>query len=262
MNGSAGMRVQTSKPTVQPGNLCGYSPTEPLAYGVPAPLTLILETSTPHASLGLADGAGRFSETGFQSDRNHNALLFEPLAELIDGKDPAEISLVLVGSGPGSYSGTRVGIAAAQGVAMVSGCLTVAVPSILAVPSVGEDPARECLAIGDARRGTYWTAWMNGAGLSDTPSLTDHAGLLEQLESAVARQCPVVSLETPDRFNLPGELADCVRVEIPTARGLWQAWQRADAATRDAWSAVPPQPIYLKPPHITAPKRPWLAPSP
>ncbi|MBN8456827.1 MAG: tRNA (adenosine(37)-N6)-threonylcarbamoyltransferase complex dimerization subunit type 1 TsaB [Verrucomicrobia bacterium] len=233
----------------------------PLAYGVPAPLTLVLETSTPHASLGLADGIGGFTGTGFQSDRNHNALLFGPLAELIEGKDPEEIGLVLVGSGPGSYSGTRVGIAAAQGVAMVSGCQTVAVPSMLAVPSVEEDPGRECLAIGDARRGTYWTAWMNGTGLADDPSLTDHAGLLEILETAVARQCPVVSLEPPDRFNLPDGLAGFVRVEIPTARGLWRAWQRADAATREAWSAVPPQPIYLKPPHITAPKRPWLAPS-
>ena len=132
---------------MQPGDLCSYSAGVSVASGVPASLTLVLETSTPHASLGLADGAGGFSETGFQSDRNHNALLFGPLAELLAEKDPAEIGLVLVGSGPGSYSGTRVGIAAAQGVAMVSGCRTVAVPSILAVPSVEEDPGRECLAV-------------------------------------------------------------------------------------------------------------------
>ena len=232
-----------------------------VASGVPAPLTLVLETSTPHASLGLAGGIGGFSGTGFQSDRNHNALLFGPMAELLEEAGPSGIGLVLVGSGPGSYSGTRVGIAAAQGVAMVAGCKTVAVPSILAVPAVEEDPGRKCLAIGDARRGTYWTAWMNGAGLAEDPSLTDHAGLLTLLETAVTRQCPVVSLESADRFNLPGELSGCVRVEIPTARGLWQAWQRADAATRDGWAAMPPQPIYLKPPHITAPKRPWLAPS-
>ena len=241
--------------------MCGYSDISPLASGVPAPLTLVLETSTPHASLGLADNVGGFSGSGFQSDRNHNALLFGPLAELLEGKDPAEIGLVLVGSGPGSYSGTRVGIAAAQGVAMVAGCRTVAVPSILAVPSVEEDPGRECLAIGDARRGAYWAAWVNGAGMAEDPSLTDHAGLLEFLETAVARQCPVVSLEPPDRFKLPDGFSGCVRVEIPTAGGLWRAWQRAADATREAWSAVPPQPIYLKPPHITAPKRPWLAPS-
>lgn len=240
--------------------LCGYSGGLPLASAVPRLYTLVLETATSHASLGVAADAG-FSGREFQSDRNHNALLFGPLAELLEETGPSGIGLVLVGSGPGSYSGTRVGIAAGQGVAMVSGCRAVAMPSILAVPAVGEDPDRECLAIGDARRGTFWTVRMNGRGLLTEPELTEMDGLLEAVESAVDSRSPVVSLETPERFVLPGGLLSKVRVEIPTARGLWQAWQRADAATRDGWAAVPPQPIYLKPPHITAPKRPWLAPS-
>ena len=57
----------------------------------------------------------------FQSDRNHNAMLFEPLSDLLANGGANEVGLVLVGSGPGSYSGTRVGIAAAQGVAFGGG---------------------------------------------------------------------------------------------------------------------------------------------
>jgi tRNA threonylcarbamoyladenosine biosynthesis protein TsaB len=228
---------------------------------VPRLHTLILETATPHASLGLGTEDGGFSSREFQSDRNHNALLFAPLEELLAETGPSGIGLVLVGSGPGSYSGTRVGIAAAQGVAMVAGCRAVAVPSILALPSVAAVPGRECLAIGDARRGTFWTARMNDGGLLAEPALTDKDGLLESISRAAQTGTPVVSLEESDRFALEGGLAEMVRTEIPTAWGLWQAWRRADNATRDRWAAAPPQPIYLKPPHITEPKRSWLAPS-
>jgi tRNA threonylcarbamoyl adenosine modification protein YeaZ len=222
---------------------------------------LVLETATPHASLGLGTDDGGFSGRDFQSDRNHNALLFGPLSELLAEAGPTGIGLVLVGSGPGSYSGTRVGIAAAQGVAMVAGCRAVAVPSILALPSVATAPDRECLAIGDARRGTFWTARMNGGGLLAEPVLTDMAGLSDAITRAAQTTTPVVSLEAADRFPLEGRLSEVVRTETPTASGLWQAWRRADTATRERWAAAPPQPIYLKPPHITAPKRPWLAPS-
>lgn len=91
--------------------------------------TLILETSTPHASVALVSPDGQVEQRAFTGDRSHNAGIFQPLQELIGSLEPGSIGLVLVGSGPGSYSGTRVGIAAAQGVAIASGCPAVAVPS-------------------------------------------------------------------------------------------------------------------------------------
>src|SRR6478752_5854722 len=106
--------------------------------------TLVLETSTPRASLAAVESDGRLTQREFTSDRSHNAVLFSPLQELLGTRKTAEIGLVLVGSGPGSYSGTRVGIAAAQGVAIASGCPAVAVPSILAVPAAEGGGA--CLA--------------------------------------------------------------------------------------------------------------------
>jgi len=229
---------------------------------MPAPFTLVLETATPHASLGLAGPEALFTGLDFQSDRHHNALLFGPLTQLLEGLAPSDIGRVLVGSGPGSYSGTRVGIAAAQGVALAAACEAVAIPSLLAVPAVSGAPdGVECLFLGDARRGAFWTARTCGGEMAAAPTLTDSAGLVAQLEAAVAAGTMVVSLEAPDRFKLPTELAGSINQQVPTAAGLWQAWQRAEVATRGIWSAAPPQPIYLKPPHVTAPKRSWLVPS-
>ena len=218
--------------------------------------TLVLETSTPHASLASIGRDGRLELREFTSDRSHNAQMFSPLKELLDGRGEETIGLVLVGSGPGSYSGTRVGIAAAQGVAIAASCPAVALPSILAV--VSAEGGAACLAIGDARRGSYWTARIEHSCLLNEPELTDAGGLAEIVLEAVIAGIPVFSFEDPARFPLPPELRSQVRLEFPNAQRLWRAWQLTDPATRDQWTRAAPQPIYLKPPHITPAKRSWL----
>lgn len=215
---------------------------------------LVIETSTPHASIARGAADGLLEQRGFCSDRNHNALLFEPLRELLEkhGKP----SLVLVGSGPGSYSGTRVGIAAAQGVAIATSCPAVAVPSILAVSAAGN--GARCLSIGDARRGSFWTAEIGNFRLLEEPSLCDAAELERRIAKALADDLTVFSFEDSTRLPLADELLFQVKLEIPDAARLWSAWCGTDDATRAKWSAEIPQPLYLKPPHITPAKRPWL----
>jgi tRNA threonylcarbamoyl adenosine modification protein YeaZ len=216
-------------------------------------LTLVLETSTPHASIALVGPEGVLAQRGFCSDRNHNAMLFEPLQELLSG-GRREIGLVLVGSGPGSYSGTRVGIAAAQGVAIALGCPAVAVPSILAVcPAQGGAP---CLAIGDARRGSFWSARVENFQLTGAPVLCDARELDSIITQAAADGMAVFSFEDPARFPFAGDHG--VMLEFPDATRLWRAWSGTDEETRRQWTAEIPQPLYLKPPHITPGKRPPL----
>lgn len=218
------------------------------------PFSLVLETSTPCASIALVGPDGVPEQRTFCSDRNHNAQLFAPLEQLLHDNGRRNISLVLAGSGPGSYSGTRVGIAAAQGVAIAMGCPAVAVPSILAVPAA--DGGAACLAIGDARRGAFWSARVANFRLLDEPALCDAEGLAAVVAAAGAEGIQVFSFEDPGRFPLPDALTGLVRLEFPDAARLWQAWEKSDARTRAQWTAGIPQPLYLKPPHITPGKRP------
>ena len=226
---------------------------------MPGAFSLVLETSTSHASIALVAPDGALTQRGFVSDRNHNAMLFAPMEELLHGAARRRIGLVLAGSGPGSYSGTRVGIAAAQGVAIALACPAVAVPSILAVPSAENGAA--CLAIGDARRGGFWSARVEHFRLTGEPVLCDATGLTAIVAQAAAAGIAVFSFEDCGRFPLPDELKAIVRQEIPDATRLWQAWSRTDEPTRRLWSADIPQPLYLKPPHIT-PAKPlsWARP--
>ncbi len=206
---------------------------------------LIIETSTEAASVALAVDGEIVAEKGFVSDRRHNALLFGPLAEIVEIHGGKSFDAVLVGSGPGSYSGTRVGIAAAQGAALVAGCKAVAVPSILAVPKALT--GGKCLAVGDARRGSFWLAHIEEGRLLDGPILTDAIGL----DSAVGHaRASGVSVFSMDRFRDRE-----IPFALPTAIGLWQAWQNATPQDRAIWVGRAPQPIYLGPPHITASKK-------
>jgi tRNA threonylcarbamoyladenosine biosynthesis protein TsaB len=206
---------------------------------------LIIETSTEAASVALAVDGRIVAEKGFISDRRHNALLFGPLAEIVEIHGGKSFDAVLVGSGPGSYSGTRVGIAAAQGAALVAGCKAVSVPSILAVPEAltGEP----CLAVGDARRGSFWLAGIGGGQLLDGPNVTDEIGFDSAVELAIGKGSSVYCMDRISGKEIP--------YARPTAAGLWQAWQSASGQTRALWVSKIPQPIYLAPPHITASKK-------
>jgi tRNA threonylcarbamoyladenosine biosynthesis protein TsaB len=132
----------------------------------------------------------------------------------------------------------------------------VAVPSILAVPSAMNGAA--CLVIGDARRGSFWMARVENSDTPESPGLTDANGLVTGILAARDQGISVISFENPERFPLQDELKQLVRHEFPNAERLWQAWLAASLETRRRRMSQPPQPIYLKPPHITPAKRSWL----
>lgn len=213
------------------------------------PSILIIECSTPRATVALVD-AEEVQQRAFTSDRNHNAMLFEPLGQLLAGR--RDIERVLVGTGPGSYSGTRVGIAAAQGIGLAFGCPVVGVPSILAVPAA--ESGASCLAIGDARRGSYWTAAIHANELGREPQLCDADSLIRAISSAATCNTPIFAFEQAAQFPVE-ELQSLIRLEYPIASLLWKAWQNSSPQQRTAWQAEVAQPIYLKPPHITPGKR-------
>ena len=91
--------------------------------------------------------------------------------------------------------------------------------------------------------------------LTGAPELCDAQGLEEIVSRAAADGITVFSFEDPARFPLSDQPAVCVNLEFPDATRLWQAWLGTDEQTRQQWMGAIPQPLYLKPPHITPGKR-------
>lgn len=219
---------------------------------MPAFPILVLETSTPQASLVLARDAEARESAHFASDRNHNALLFGPLETLLAPLAPGDLRAVLIGTGPGSYSGTRVGIAAAQGVALVHGCHAIGIPSLVATATARE--STEALAVGDARRGSWWTARIRDGVLLEEPVLADKDTFLATVRAAIEAGQALFTFDPPARLGLPEDLAAAVRPESPDASRLLDAWLSWSDELRATYAELPPQPVYLKPPHVTEAK--------
>jgi tRNA threonylcarbamoyladenosine biosynthesis protein TsaB len=79
-------------------------------------MILAIDTSTAACTAALFDGSGNcVAKRDELIGRGHAERLAPMLAELLDGRDAQTI---LVGIGPGSFTGLRVGIAAAHGLAI------------------------------------------------------------------------------------------------------------------------------------------------
>ena len=94
---------------------------------------------------------------------------------------------------------------------------------------------------------------MENFRLIGEPALCDAHGLEAVVSQAAADGVAVFAFEDPARFSIAGN--DGVKLEYPDATRLWNAWSGTDVETRRKWSAEIPQPLYLKPPHITPGKR-------
>ncbi len=209
-------------------------------------MILALECSQPAASLCLANAEGRILyAANWQAERNHDAHLFPALQEAMDSLNGTPLSLILVGTGPGSYGGVRVALAAAVGIATVTGARTVAVGSWNALAAARGEQA--CI-MSDARRGGWTLRRPNG----DIEVLTT-----EELLTAQEGGARLFSIEPAEDLANRGIMVEAGGL-IPVAAGLVQTWLSLSPEQQAELAARAPEPIYVRPPHITAARRkPW-----
>lgn len=123
------------------------------------PLAVALETSTARPSLAARRGE-RLEEATLTGERPHASDLLPTLEALLArlGAAPAELASVVVGTGPGSYTGLRVGIATALGLARGAGAALRGVPSLEALAFGELDPGQSAAFLLDARQGELYLA--------------------------------------------------------------------------------------------------------
>jgi tRNA threonylcarbamoyladenosine biosynthesis protein TsaB len=130
-------------------------------------LTLAVDTTAEFGSIALADeddATGIREEVRVHAPQGFSQVLFGEIEALLkrQGVPLNEIELFAGASGPGSFTGVRVGLAAIKGLAEVLGKPVVAVSNLEALAEFGSTNARATII--DARRGEVYAALYDGAG--------------------------------------------------------------------------------------------------
>ena len=102
-------------------------------------LAVALETSARPSSIAAVRGRGDIVAHTLDGDRSHASDLLVELSALVSevGSERGALDLVICGTGPGSYTGLRVGMATALGLHRGAGAAIVGVPSFEAIARAG-----------------------------------------------------------------------------------------------------------------------------
>ncbi len=206
-------------------------------------LALDCSTSTGGVALARGEDAGNLRivrRMEFTAGKGRGGELFIALEQAMREVRSTDERLggIVVGMGPGSFSGVRQSIAAAVGLAASTGAWLGGVPSVVAV----RDPSRCYQVVGDARRGAFYhTAVQDGICVSGPELIPDAVALEARL--AQRPDWPVRVMETA----LPGGLLADAPITRIDAGGLF-------AVPRETHRPTPLEPIYLRPVSITLPK--------
>lgn len=127
-------------------------------------LTLALDTTTKAGSVAVMRGAQLLAVMHGDATRTHGERLPGEIERVLlaAGTMPGELQLLAVATGPGAFTGLRIGLAAMQGLAMVVGCPVVGVSALDALAAAAlEDADPMVLAVApwmDAQRGEVFAA--------------------------------------------------------------------------------------------------------
>jgi tRNA threonylcarbamoyl adenosine modification protein YeaZ len=141
-----------------------FQATATTGYDHTAVLILALDTTTRAGSVAVTDDDTLLAVVHGDGDRTHGERLPAEIERALAaaGVRPAQLELVTVASGPGAFTGLRIGLAAIQGLAMVLEIPVIGVSALDALAweawAVRRDEERYVIAWMDAQRGEVFAA--------------------------------------------------------------------------------------------------------
>lgn len=121
---------------------------------------LAIDTSTPIGSVAVLDGSRLLAEVTADVRARHGETVLAHVehAMRLARLGAADLELVACGLGPGSFTGLRVGLATAKGLAIARRTPLVGVPSIRVLARGRATPVRTVVAVVDAHKGEVYAA--------------------------------------------------------------------------------------------------------
>jgi tRNA threonylcarbamoyladenosine biosynthesis protein TsaB len=225
-------------------------------------MLLAIDTATQIMSLALHSGDTILSEVTMKIGRNHSAYLAPMVHQIMEQSDVTadKLTAMAVSIGPGSYTGLRIGVALAKGMAAVNKIPLIGLSTLDSI-AAGQTyyNTRNTLVVvvpagrGRVISGTYrakkgrWIA--NGE-----PTLQGWAELLESVEERIHLTGEIVpqGLEAIKEAQDAGKSITLIRPADRLRRAGFlaeEAWRKLrDESDESDFSAENVMPVYLKSP--------------
>lgn len=183
-------------------------------------MNLGIETSSKNCSIVLWDNQGNvWSEEQDYDSFVHAERLHQMIDSLLEsaGVEFRQLTKVIVGRGPGSYTGLRIGVSCAKGIAYSLGIPLYSISSLILM-GVEMDVLnfkRDVLLVMDARRNEVFGGWLRSGTMSEpSPIVFDDSTLMEE-------NAPVLILgENASKLNSFLRHGDETCDVLPSARAM------------------------------------------
>ena len=218
-------------------------------------MILAIDTATDWVGLALHDGGSVLAEFGWRNRRTQTIELAPAVAQLWSraGVGPGDLSTIAVAVGPGSYTGLRVGLALAKGIALGQKLPLIGVPTLDIVAAAIPAAETDLIVVGQAGRtrlwaGQYsWNARRGWEAVGD-PMITQWDDLLGrvQVPVAFAGEIDAAAAKLIRRANRSAVVitpAASVRRAAVLAEIGWARWKKQQVTDADALA-----PLYFREP--------------
>jgi tRNA threonylcarbamoyladenosine biosynthesis protein TsaB len=200
---------------------------------------LALDLSTPHGQIAIVHGTELLFEREFVSDRSHNSMLYGPLAEALQTVGTT-LDIIAIGTGPGSYTGVRIAIAAAQGIALSRSIPVVGWSSLATLSDI-----ESYTVVGDARRGQAYLAQVTHRRLHPLQLMP-----MTELPAALQAGSPLYTADSTAPSTAPH-----ATTALPSAQRLAHIISSLSDAEIQKLQQQPLEPHYLQEAFVTQPKK-------
>lgn len=119
-----------------------------------------IDTSSKFLSIAVSENNDIIKEENLLLDRQHSSLLVPKIKELLKGVNLSigEVDVFVVGLGPGSFTGLRIGVSAVKGFGIALGKPCIGVASIDAMALNVDDREGQIVPVIDAKRNNVYSA--------------------------------------------------------------------------------------------------------
>ncbi len=225
-------------------------------------MELAIDTSTNTASIALSQQGRVTGDIYWHTRQNHTVELLPRLISLLErnNADIHDIKALSIAKGPGSFNGLRVGLATAKGLTFTLDIPLVSIGTLEIIAYPYAASGLPVCSVLQAGRSEVAAAILKNQDKQWTKSIAEYVTTIDNICASTEEKtlfCGEITTEqTAQLKDSLGSLAQFPAEDTEWSRAGYLAelgWCKIEADDNETLSTL--QPMYLKKPSITKPKR-------